>query len=465
MRILIVDDDDTIRNGIQTFLIKNKHYVQSFNNAVKALEFLIRKENFDLIITDIMMPIMNGIEFLKELKKNSIQAPVILITAYASVEDAVKAMKIGAEDYLTKPLNLEELRLKIDKIKSKSDLIEENRFLKDKINKLEFREIIGESKSITEVKDKILKVAADTDISVMIYGESGTGKELVARNIHYLSNRNNKPFIAVNCASLSEELLESELFGHVKGAFTNAVKDKPGLFLVANNGSLFLDEVSEMSPKLQAKLLRVLQEKQFQSVGSVDLIDINVRILGASNKNLKKLIEENKFREDLYYRLNVVEINLPGLEDRKEDIPLLINHFIEKEFERTKKRITLSSEVLDVFMKHRWKGNIRELENFIKMLSVITDHQMIQISDLPESFFTSSITNAIKMKSVWEKYDFQNALNSAVENFEKEFLRYHIEKNNGNVSRTAEAIGLSRVSLYKKINQYNLFHDDSVKTE
>jgi transcriptional regulator with PAS, ATPase and Fis domain len=298
----------------------------------------------------------------------------------------------------------------------------------------------------------------------MIYGESGTGKELVAQNIHYMSNRRNKPFVAINCASLSDELLESELFGHVKGAFTNALKDKPGLFLIANNGSLFLDEVSEMSPRLQAKLLRVLQEKHFQPVGSVDIINIDVRILGASNQNLKMLIEENKFREDLYYRLNVVEINLPKLEDRKEDIPLLINHFIEKEFERTKKRIILSPEVMEILINHNWRGNIRELENFIKMLAVISEHKLIQITDLPESFFVNMIANSMKRKELWEKYDFQCALNSAVENFEKEFLRYHIEKNNGNISKTAEAIGLSRVSLYKKINQYNLLHEESVNT-
>lgn len=463
MRILLVDDDDIIRNGIQTFLTNDRHYVKSINNALNALEFT-GKESFDLIITDIMMPVMNGIEFLKELRKNSVLTPVILITAYASVEDAVKAMKIGAEDYLTKPLNLEELRLKIDKIKNKCDLIEENKFLKDKINKLEFREIIGESKLINEVKNKILKVAADPDVSVMIYGESGTGKELVAQNIHYMSNRRHKPFIAINCASLSEELLESELFGHVKGAFTNALKDKPGLFLIANNGSLFLDEVSEMSPRLQAKLLRVLQEKKFQPVGSVETINIDVRILGASNQNLMRLIEENKFREDLYYRLNVVEISLPKLEDRMEDIPLLINHFIEKEFERTKKRITLDPEVTEILINHSWRGNIRELENFIKMLAVITENKMVQITDLPESFFVNKISNSIKQKKLWEKYGFQNALNSAVENFEKEFLRYHLEKNNGNISKTAEVIGLSRVSLYKKINQYNLLHEESVNT-
>jgi len=460
MKILLVDDDDTIRNGIQTFLINEKHSVKSFNSAVQALDIAV-KENFGLIITDIMMPVMTGLQFLKELKKNSIETPVILVTAYASVEDAVKAMKIGAEDYLTKPLNLEELRLKIDKIKSKSDLIEENKFLKDRINKLEFQDIIGDSKIITELKNKLSKIAADPDISVMIYGESGTGKELVARNIHYKSNRRDKPFIAVNCAALSEELLESELFGHVKGAFTNAIKDKPGLFFIANHGSLFLDEVSEMSPRLQAKLLRVLQEKQFQPVGSIETVEVDVRILGASNKDLKKLITENKFREDLYYRLNVIDIYLPRLVDRKEDIPLLVKHFIEKEFERTKKRVALSSEVMEIIVNHPWKGNIRELENFIKMIVVTTENEAVQLIDLPETFFANAIISVMSWKSLWEKYDFQSALNSATENFEKEFLKYHIEKNNGNISRTAEAIKLSRVSLYKKINQYKLHSDEN----
>jgi DNA-binding NtrC family response regulator len=403
-----------------------------------------------------MMQEMSGLELFINLKNSLIDTPFILITAYASVEDAVTAMKLGAEDYLTKPLNLEELKLKIDKIQSKRNLVEENKRLKDKIREMDFPDLIGESKIMNEIKNKILKVAADPDVSVMIYGESGTGKEIVARSIHFKSKRIDNPFQAINCAALSDELLESELFGNVKGAFTNAYKDKEGLFQSADKGTLFLDEVSEMSPRLQAKLLRVLQEKNFQPVGSSRTISVDVRIIGASNKDLKKLISDNKFREDLFYRLNVIEICLPDLCKRIEDIPILINHFLQKENNRTKKQISFSSETIDILQKYPWKGNVRELENFIKMICVTSGKETVEPTDLPENIFSEAILTSLKWKNLWKQNNFQTALNSAVENFEMEYLEYHLKKNDGNISKTAEAIGLSRVSLHKKIGQYKI---------
>jgi DNA-binding NtrC family response regulator len=459
MRILLVDDEQSIRKGIEAFLISENHNVTCCENGNDALE-VCKKDFFDLIISDNMMPELTGLELLNKLIESKITTPFILITAYATVEDAVKAMKLGAEDYLTKPLNLEELKLKIEKVKNKKKLIEENIELKEKLKEIEFPDLIGESKVLTNIKKKIIKVAADPDISVMIYGESGTGKELVARNIHFKSTRSEKPFLAINCAALSDELLESELFGHVKGAFTNAYKDKEGLFQSADTGTLFLDEVSEMSPRLQAKLLRILQEKNFQPVGSTETVSVDIRIIGASNKDLKKLIREEKFREDLYYRLNVIEIRLPALSERSDDIPLLINHFLQRENIRTLKRISLSAASMDILEKYPWKGNVRELENFIKMICVTSEKEIIEPSDLPENIFSEALLTSMKWKNLWQQNDFQIALSSAVENFEREYLTYHIKKNEGNISKTAEAIGLSRVSLHKKIGQYKLNTND-----
>jgi DNA-binding NtrC family response regulator len=455
MKILLVDDEQSIRKGIETFLQSEKYTVTSCQNGMEAFE-RCKKEVFDLIISDMMMPELNGLEFLDRLIANKNTSPFIIITAYATVEDAVKAMKLGAEDYLTKPLNLEELKLKIDKIKNKKILVEEIKKLKDRLNKIEFPDLIGESKVMLDLKNRIAKVAADPEITVMIYGESGTGKELVARNIHFKSSRFDKPFLAINCAALSEELMESELFGHVKGAFTNAYKDKEGLFQCADQGTLFLDEVSEMSPRLQAKLLRVLQEKCFQPVGSTEIKKVDVRIIGASNKNLKELVANEKFREDLYYRLNVVEICTPALQERIDDIPLLVNHFLQRENLRTKKRISFSPASIEVLQKYPWKGNVRELENFIMMICVTSEKDFIEPTGLPENIFSQTLITAIKLKSLVQQSDFQSTLNSAIKNFEKEYLLYHLKKNNGNISKTAESISLSRVSLHKKIGQYKL---------
>lgn len=455
MKILLVDDDPVIRSGIEIFLRSEGYEVCTVSNGKEALEKCI-KDNFNLIISDVMMPEMTGLELLSKINEMQLNIPFIAVTAFATVEDAVKAMKIGAEDYLTKPLNLEELRIKIDKISNTKKLFDENLELKERIKKLEFPDLIGESKPIQSLKQMIVQVASDPDVSVMIYGESGTGKELVARNIHSKSSRFSKPFIAINCAALPDELLESELFGFMKGAFTGAFRDKPGLFQSANSGTLFLDEVGEMSQRLQAKLLRVLQDKSFQMIGGNSTINVDVRIIGASNKNLGKLVKEGKFRDDLYYRINVIEILVPPLAGRKEDIPLLIDKFTNDIYKQSGRKIRFSNEAMEVLKNYSWPGNVRELENFVRMISVTSLSDLIETGAIPQNILLDSNLSLLKKSTDWLNSDYQTAMNLALEKFEVEFIRYYLKKMKGNVTKVAESIGLSRVSLYKKIKQYEI---------
>ncbi len=455
MNILIAEDENAVRKGIEVFLKAQKHDVISVENGRKAFE-MCQHKYFDLIISDMQMPEMTGFELLSELRKLSNQIPVIIITAFASVEDAVAAVKSGAEDYLTKPLNLQELLLKVQKIQDKVDLINENELLKFKLDKLEFPEMIGICTPMRTVQQMIIKVANDPDVSAMIYGDSGTGKELVARTIHSRSDRSQKPFVAVNCAAFSDELLESELFGHKKGSFTGAHKDKQGLFQAANKGTFFLDEVSEMSPRMQAKLLRVLQEYKIQPVGSTEIIDIDVRIISASNKDLHELVGKDEFREDLYYRFNVIEIKIAPLCERYEDIPLLLHHFLERYNLMRDKNIKFSKNVVSALQEYSWPGNVRELENLVQMLAVTTDSELVQKDDLPEKYIINSKNIFSEWDVICEKNDYKKALNTVILKFEKIFLTHHLKRNLGNISKTAEAIGLSRVALHKKIKDQNI---------
>ncbi len=453
MKILLADDDATIRNGIEVFLKSLNHTVFSVSDGKEALE-ISEKEDFDLIISDVQMPEVNGLELLNALRQKGKYAPMIIITAFATIEDAVTAMKIGASDYLTKPLNLEELQLKIVKIENELKLKRENAELKEKLRRIDFPEIIGESTAIAELKKMIGKVALRDDVPVMIYGASGTGKELAARAIHRAGERKDKPFVEINCAAMPDELLESELFGYVKGAFTGAVKDKDGLFKTADGGTLFLDEVGEMSPRLQAKLLRVLQDFKIQPLGTTKSFHVDVRIVGANNVRLQNLVASNKFREDLFYRINVAEISLPPLGDRKEDIPLLLDHFISSP--KIKKKIRFTKEALDVLVNYNWRGNVRELENFVKSISVFAEKNTIDKNDLPEHILNGSYALKHEWNYLFANNNFQEAQKIILEDFEKKFLEFHLRKHNGNITRTAEAIGLSRVSLHKKINDYGL---------
>ncbi len=453
MKILLADDDAAIRKGIEVFLTNMNHSVSSVPDGKEALE-VSEKEDFDLIISDVQMPEVNGLELLNALRQKGKDTPMIIITAFATVEDAVKAMKLGANDYLTKPLHLEELQLKIGKIEDELKLKRENAELKERLRRIDFPEMVGVSEAITEVKKMIAKIAQRDDVPVMIYGASGTGKELAAKAIHNVSKRNGAPFVAVNCAAMPDELLESELFGYVKGAFTGAVKDREGLFKTADGGTLFLDEVGEMSPRLQAKLLRALQDFRIQPLGTSNSFNVDVRIIGASNVRLQDLVSQNKFREDLFYRLNVAEISIPPLSRRKEDIPLLLEHFISSP--KIKKEITFTKEALAALTDYNWPGNVRELENFVNSISVFAERDVIDRNDLPERILNESSAVKYKWDNLFANNNFPDAQKIILEDFEKKFLEFHLRKHNGNITRTAEAIGLSRVSLHKKINDYGL---------
>lgn len=460
MKILIVEDDESTRKGIEVFLNSCTYDVATSADGEKALLELAEKK-YDLILSDIQMPNVSGFELLNKMKSANDPTPFLMMTAFATVEDAIKAMKMGANDYLTKPVNLEELRIKVEKIANSIKLEKDNKLLQEKIANYEFPDFIGESEAIRSIKEIVNKVAKDSEVPVMIYGKSGTGKEVVARSIHKLSNRSREAFVGINCAALKDDLLESELFGHVKGAFTGAESNRDGLIKHADNGTLFLDEISEMSMTMQSKLLRALQEKVIVPVGSNKEIEVNFRVITASNKNLKELVSKELFRNDLFYRLNVVEINLPQLSERTDDIPILVNHILNKIQSNKEKKIIIGNDVMMALEEYSWPGNIRELENLLNMLSATFSGSKLTIDELPEKIITEKIVSRKKWNSIREESNFQKALASAIENFEKEYITYHLKKQNGNVSRTSEAIKLSRVTLHKKINQYEI----KLKTE
>src|SRR5690606_21265040 len=380
--IIVIEDNDTMRLGIADSLTREGYKVSAYENGVDAL----KKFNLSpaaLAIIDLKMEPVNGIEILSKIKEINPSTEVLMISAYGTVEDAVKAMKIGAADFLTKPFSPEELRIRVNKIWQKilnerkiEDLIDQNKLLNDELF-TGYEEIIGNSNEIKKVFSLIEQVA-DKESTVLIQGESGTGKELVARAIHRKSKRSEFPFIRVNCGVLNDNLLESELFGHEKGAFTGAVKQKKGRFELAHKGTLFLDEIGDVSPAMQVKLLRVLQEYEFERVGGEETIKSDVRIIAASNKNLQKLIAEGKFREDLYYRLSVIPIHLPSLRERKEDIPLLVSHFLLKLAEQNNsEKKEINTEGMKMLIDYHWPGNIRELQNLIERLYVISPNKLI----------------------------------------------------------------------------------------
>jgi len=456
MKILIAEDDPATRRGIEIFLQNQGFKVVSAENGMEAIR-KFQSDLPDVVLSDVKMPRVGGLEFLRQIRASQPELPVLMMTAFASVEDAVQAMKQGADDYLTKPLNLEELRLKLNRLQEKAALLEENRTLRAQLKKLEFPEIVGMSKPIQEVFRFISQVAADPDIPVMIYGESGTGKELVARAIHTRSIRSRAPFVAVNCSAIPENLIESELFGYKRGAFTGASRDKQGLFQAAQNGTLFLDEVSEMSPQMQVKLLRVLQEGRVKPVGGTAEIPINVRILGASNKNLRREMAVGRFREDLFYRLNVMEITLPPLRERREDIPLLVHHFAETYRKKDSSPKHFSRKALALLSQYDWPGNVRELENTVRVVLVSSPGETVEARDLPDHLGGRKQTeNPEYAPRQWDGPDYRHNLQKVIEAFEREFISFYLHESRGNVSQTAEKIGLSRVALHKKLKQYGI---------
>ena len=422
LTILIVDDESSARYGMKRVFEKDGYNLIEAEDGITALD-KIKSQQPDLVFLDINMPDMDGISVLKQIKNLDRVPLVIMITAYGSEKIAVEAMKAGAYDYITKPYEIDELRLITRNALEKIALERENIRLRSEIQKAEgFGDIIGKSKKMQDVYSLIEKVSP-AKVTVLIQGESGTGKELVAREIHRLSERVDKPFVTMNCAALPENLTESELFGHEKGAFTGAHQRRKGKFELANNGTLFLDEIGDMSLNTQSKVLRVLQEETFERLGGTESIKVDVRLLSATNKDLLDECKKNNFREDLYYRLKVVDISLPPLRDRKEDIPLLVKYFLEMFSKKYSKNLQeISSDALRVLMEYNWPGNVRELKNAIERSVVLTEKEMLEIHHLPNEIKISSGKNIFSNNKSLYNLTFKEAKKKAVEEFEKEYI-------------------------------------------
>jgi DNA-binding NtrC family response regulator len=390
---------------------------------------------------------MDGIQFLEELKNRKREIPTIMITAYASIETAVLAIKKGAYDYLAKPFNLEELSLIVKKIVERQNLIAENILLKEKLkDKYSYKNIIGRSMRMKQVFELIENVA-DIDSTVLIQGESGTGKEVIAQAIHEKGSRRDGPFISVNCAAIPENLLESELFGHEKGSFTGAVSSKKGRFELADHGTLFLDEIAEMNLNIQVDLLRVLQSREFRRVGGSKLIRIDVRVIASTNRDLEKEVEKGNFRQDLYYRLNVIPIELPSLRERKEDIPLLIEYFINKYKKKTKRNIEgITEKAQSLLVEYDWPGNVRELENTIERAIVLGKADSIEPANLPEKI----------RKFAQKKIQVCYPLNRPLGDIEKEYIVQVLSSTNWNITKTANLLKINRMTLYNKLKKYKI---------
>ena len=440
MKILVVDDEVLIRDMIKKGLSQMGGFsVEVAQSGLEAIEKM-EKDVFDLVLTDLKMPEMDGLELLKTIKGTRPEIMVILMTAFGSIETAVEAMRIGANDYVTKPIDLNELVLHISKVQKESLLLRENRLLRMEVRKkFEFNNIIGKSKKMQEVFSLIEKVALGSS-TVMIYGGSGTGKELVAKAIHYNSPRADRPFIPFNCGAIPETLVESELFGHTKGAFTGAIQAKKGLFEEADGGTLFLDEISSILPSVQVKLLRVLQEREVMKVGSTERTKIDVRMIAATNENLEENMKKGKFREDLFYRLHVFPIFLPDLKDRKEDIPLLAYHFLDLYSKEAKKEIRgISKEAMKLLLEYPWPGNVRELENTIERAVVMTDQNYLVPNDFPKDLmegFSEMIKRGVKDRK-------------SLDDIKSEYIKEILKEVGGNKRIASEILRVNPRTLYR----------------
>ena len=445
--ILIVDDEESICQSLSGVLADDGYDIITAASGEEALK-IVGEELPNLVLLDIWLPGMDGIETLKIIKSEHPEIRVIMMSGHGTIETAVKATKLGAFDFIEKPLSLDKVLLIVNHALDMTRLEEENILLKQKV--AHEYELTGSSEAIMELKETI-SLVAPTNAWILIMGENGTGKELVARSLHKQSKRAHKPFIEVNCAAIPEELIESELFGHEKGAFTGATEKKRGKFDLAHEGTLFLDEVADMSLKAQAKILRILQEKKYERVGGAKVIATDVRVLAATNKDLEKEMEAGRFRQDLYYRLNVIPLRVPPLRERKEDISLLAKRFLKdfalKEGEAEK---IIANDGIEILMQHDWPGNVRELKNIIERLVIMKAGDVIDANDIPAF---------VKKDQVGEPDNTGLALNSyrlARANFEKQYIASKLKEYDGNISRTAEAIGLERSNLHRKIKSYNL---------
>ncbi len=451
--VLVVDDEPGMREFLEIMLTKEGYEVSIASNGEEAIE-KIGKESFDLAIVDIQMPGINGIEVLRNTREKNYNTTIIMITAFASHESAIEAMKLGAYDYITKPFKIDEIKLVIKKSLDKNVLEKENTRLKKELDtKYGFENFIGSSNSIQQIFSLINRVS-ELNVNVLISGESGTGKELVARAVHYSGSRKDGPFIPVNCGAIPETLIESEFFGHSKGAFTGATRDKKGLFEEANGGTIFLDEIGDLPIHLQVKLLRVLEEKKVRPLGKTESVSIDVRIISATNKNLEQEIMDNKFREDLYYRLNVIKVAMPPLRERKDDIPMLAHHFLHKFATEMDKKITgISNEALEELEKYHYPGNIRELENIIARCVALETNEIIKKDSLP------------KLNTEGDYIDLTDTLNAkdsidlVLGDVEKQIIENALKSSRGNKSETAKMLGITLRSLRYRLAKHRIYDE------
>jgi DNA-binding NtrC family response regulator len=445
-RILVVDDDSLMKDFLKETLSRSDYMVDLASSGDEALDKLKQRE-YDVIVSDIRMPKLGGMELLKAAKENSPDIKVVMMTAYGTVENAVEAMKLGAFDYIMKPFSADEIELVVRNAFEYKKLLVENRMLKTEVaGKYRFQNIIGKSPQMQKIFEMV-DMIADSRSSIFLAGESGTGKELIAKAIHYNSPRKDGPFIKINCAALPEGLVESELFGHEKGAFTGAIRQTRGRFEMADGGTLLLDEISEIPPGLQAKLLRVLQEREFERVGSGFPIQVDVRIISTSNKNLEEEIKKGKFREDLFFRLNVIPIHFAPLRERKEDIPLLAEHFLQKYNQENNKSVEgISEKVYQLFMDYHWPGNVRELENYIERAVVTTKNKILTPADFPPDLF-------------FKKAEYDDSglkVGCTIADMEKSLILKTLDAYAGNKTKAAEVLGVSSRTLRNKLKEYGV---------
>ncbi len=444
-RVLIVDDEKAIRESVSLVLSDEGYETEIASNGIEALKYMGERD-FDVLISDLKMPEMDGIELVKQSLKICPQTSVIIITAHASVESAIEALRIGAFDYILKPFDFDDLILKVQRLINHKELALENQALRKEVEeKYNFSNIIGQSPEMQSVFTLIKKVSS-TKGNVIITGKSGTGKELVARAIHFNSPRKNKRFVAINCGAIVGTLMESEFFGHKKGSFTGAINDKDGFFKIANQGTLFLDEVGDIPLPLQVKLLRAIEEEEIYPVGSSNPMKVDVRIIAATNRELAKEVERGNFREDLFYRLNVVEIQLPSLTNRKEDIPMLVQHFIQKYNQELNRHIkNPDNKTMRILRNHDWKGGIRELENVIERALILCEGDLITPADLPPNMVNKEIEDEIPSR-----------LKDAVAYFEREHIKKILKLTAINKEKSATILGISLSSLYRKMDELNI---------
>jgi DNA-binding NtrC family response regulator len=454
IKVLVIDDEKEMLDGVRKLLTLVGFDCMTSQSGEQAIK-LLTDFQFDVVLSDLFMPDIDGNQIIEKSKQIQPGVPIIIFTAFGTVERAVEAMKNGAYDFIEKPFNSDHLIMKINRAVEFKNLKSEKANLISQLKeKYSFQNIIGKSQSMKNIFSMIEQVAP-VDANVLITGESGTGKELIARAIHALSKRNSKPFVSVNCGALPEHLFEAELFGYEKGAFTGAYNRKIGYLEFADTGTFFMDEVMEMPPRTQIKLLRVLQERQLTRIGGNKLIDFNVRIISATNKNVNKAIDNGEIREDFYFRLNVVQINIPPLRERKIDIPLLAYHFLEVANKSNTKNINdIDDEVLQLFEKYPWPGNARELENVIQSSILFSRGNKINIMSLPKYLINYSF------QSDFEKYSLADAKQIAVEKVERDYLLHLLKKHSGNITKVAEESGMTRRNIHRIINKHSLNPDD-----